>query len=492
MISNIGSCIEYELGMKRSSTSGSMMINMNKSVAEDEDNYQQKTMAATLKKVSSNLNRLSKHKIESDHQKISIPNSINFSLASRSGASKSKSREKSDIHSNNNNIKPSILDRLKKPQPPSKEDLAFKNPSFYNMLKKTSKANADKKISDSRISSNQVLSKNKIEAKASERVLQLIKNNYLASKSSKDPSSRESSNSVQRSAKDKSVKSKKSATDMIKKLPSAKNEIKIPHSHLFKGLPISEKPKSASKSVSRSVKDRKNTNSVSEKGEPHNTMKKGIVNRRIKTETTESSSLKKSNNKFDSISRDLGNHGVPSKQTPSVVVDPQSKTTNFRLMDMFKKMNLNVGEQETKNQKKDDVLNKQKVTKKEDHANKPDHGKKNNHIPSNTEQEIKQTVIKKQPKSLIPSITVKPSSLAFKDFGTGIIQVAASGPSPHTHSKKKKTGPNSGKRSPMMVSQEKDKRSTSNKRTTQLHSNVNVFSNNYMISHVHQVNNIYK
>ena len=109
-----------------------------------------------------------------------------------------------------------------------------------------------------------------------------------------------------------------------------------------------------------------------------------------------------------------------------------------------------------------------------------------------TDQEVRLGT--KKAAKLAPSITVKPSALSFKDFGAGLVTIAAGpspGPSPNLNAKKSKKS-TSGKRSPQLVDKEKDKRSTSGKRGAQLLSNVHVFSNNYLISHVHQVNNIYK
>ena len=439
---------------------------------------EQRVMAAALKKVSSNLHRFSKEKGEPEAQKASLPSS-NFSLASRSAVSKSKSREKSETNVNKA-IKSSLLEKIKKSQAAGLEDPGLKKPSFYSMLKKSSKENAERKILESR-GTPTLLLKAGLESKASARVLQLIKNNYVAARTSKDPSSRESSKSVQKSAKEKSLKSKKSANDLKKSQPAKPDQLEV-HNILFKGL-ISDKPKSAAKSVSASAKDRKNTNSVSEKGDSQQTAptKKSLLTRRLKTENGESTSIRKSSQRFDLANKEPGHHITIGK---SHAGEGGSKEKNGKLVDMFKKMSLQ--EKEDSARKLEDAKPK---AKKEDPYRDKLEPKPFLQV---TDQEVRLGT--KKAAKLAPSITVKPSALSFKDFGAGLVTIAAGpspGPSPNLNAKKSKKS-TSGKRSPQLVDKEKDKRSTSGKRGAQLLSNVHVFSNNYLISHVHQVNNIYK
>lgn len=444
-------------------------------------------MAEIMKKVTSNLNRISKQqKQSSEGQKNS--NSNNFSLASKSSLSRSKSREKGDTQMNML-IKSNLIDKLKNGgisnQAAAKERIeeGFKKKSYYNILKTSCKEHAEKKLAGTAASS-QLLQKKKIESKISNRVLDMIKNNHPVARSCKDPSSRESSKSAQRSVKEKSTKSQKSNSRTKKGPSSLKLETKEPIGLLSKGI-LLDRPKSASKSTSRNIKEKRYKTGLSEKLETGGSQSRKIAKPKTPLEAKETTNFHNISNPLEGL---LQNKNYQNKQTSEII----GKDSNKKLLELFKKTNLSdLDEQNhgTAARKRTEMTKTNKLKKEEP----------NQKSTTLTSGFTKTDQIKPFSKPLTD--IVKPNALSFKDFTSSVFSGnnSTSGTTA-SQNKKKKTTPTSqasgnltGKGSPEHdpTNKQKDKRSTSQKRQLKgaLNSNTNVFSNSYLVTHVHQVNN---
>jgi hypothetical protein len=443
-------------------------------------------MAAVMKKVSSNLSRLSKQqKTPIEGQKS---NSNNFSLASKSSLSRSKSREKADTQKNLLG-KSNLVEKLKSGglsnnlAAKDRIEDGFKKKSYYNILKTSCKEHAEKRLAGT-VASSQLLQKKKIESKVSNRVLDLIKNNHPVARSCKDPSSRESSKSAQRSIKEKSAKSQKS-NSLTKKGPgSLKLEKKEPLGLLSRAGVI-ERPKSASKSTSRTIKEKKYKTGLSEKFETGSNQLRKIAKPKTPLEGKETAAFHHTSNPLESL---LLNKNYPAKQNS----DSISKESNMKLLDLFKRTNLSDF----------DDQNQPGATRKRTELVKTAKSKKDEPIQKSTVLSTGGTKSEHTKPIAKPlGEIVKPNALSFKDFTSSVFSGnnSTSGAT-SSQNKKKKTTPTSqtsgnftGKASPEhdLAGRQKEKRSTSQKRQLKgaLNSNTNVFSNSYLVTHVHQVNN---
>lgn len=445
-------------------------------------------MAAALKKVSSNLNRLSKQqKPPQEVQKNS--NSNNFSLASKSSLSRSKSKDKGDTQMNKL-VKTNLIEKLKSgglagnPVVKDKIEEGFKKKSYYNILKTSCKEHAEKRLAGTAASS-QLLQKKKVESKVSNRVLEMIKNNHPVARSCKDPSSRESSKSAQRSVKEKSTKSQKSNSRTKKGPSSLKLDSNEPIGLLSK-VPLFDRPKSASKSNSRTIKDRKYKSSLTEKLETANSQSRKIAKPKTAFESKDQITYNNTSLPLDALI-------VNSGQQPKQNFDSLNKDNNKKLLELFKRTNLSDldDQNQTAAAKKRTELTKTTKIKKEEPLQKTT-------AFSSGMPKTDQTKLIGKPLGAI----VKPNALSFKDFTSGILSGnnSTSGTTSSQTQKKKKVTPTSQQSGPFatkgspdldQAGRQKEKRSTSQKRQLKgaLSSHTNVFSNSYLVTHVHQVNN---
>lgn len=445
-------------------------------------------MAAALKKVSSNLNRLSKQRpageVMTQHS-----SSNNFSLASKSSLSRSKSREKGDTGLNKL-VKTNLVEKIKsgvlaaRDIPKDRIDEGFKKKSYYNILKTSCKDHAEKKLGTGAGSSHQVERK-KVEAKVSNRVLNMIKSNQGAARSCKNPSSRESSKSAQRSVKEKSVKSQKSNSR------SKKEETPLNLKVKEKQVPIAktgllERPKSASKSASRQVKESRLVGGHADKPESSTSQSRKVAKNKLSSEAKGVQSFSNGVHQLGSL---LKTTGVAGKMGNEEYV----RENNKKLIDLFKRTNLSDLDEQNLTvgaKRRTDTVKGPKGKKDEVHTKMSGNGS------GGAKSEHTKTIGRP-----IGSI-VKPNALSFKEFGSAVLSgnSSTSGAISTHLVKKKKTTPTAqnggglgGKGSPELIqpSKQKEDRSSSQKRTFKgaLGSAGSVFSNSYLVTHVHQVNN---
>jgi hypothetical protein len=431
------------------------------SVSKDSKTNDFTNMATALKKVSSNLNRISKTKEEFfDAKKNS--NSSNYSkmnMTNKSG--KSKSRDKSDqkIQNNLKTVPTEKSRAIEKIDP-------FKKKSYYNILKTASKAYIDKTIGKPDQKDK------KPTARVSSRVMNLIRNEG-ASMSLKDSSSRENSNSVQRSTKEKSVKSKASTVDQNKASLSSRLKVRD-----FRSILSSKVPESlfASKSLTRKSKSKQDF----EKEMTKMASQRKFVSRiQMNSDTNNSSMYKSASVRADSATNSKSNKEVLPKDTKSML-----------LSKLIKKMKLNEGDSHpTANQATDDLAKKAPKTAQDVETMEIDGPTEVKKEPAKksigSRKSIEKTIGKK-----ISTPNYKSSHPSFKDFGSGVLgskPVPLGAKKPWNDGKSKDGGvPRKGCET---KESERERRPGSNKRGAGAGPNTNVFSNSYLITHVHQVNN---
>ena len=484
-----GHCFESvmdKVAKSLNSQKGTKSDSTNEQVASSADGYN--NMAAALKKVSSNLNRLSKQRpggeVLTHHSSTN-----NFSLTSKSSLSRSKSREKTETGMNKL-IKASVVDKIKSGMLAPRDILqdkieeGFKKKSYYNILKSSCKDHADKKIG-AVVGSSHLAQRKNVEAKVSNRVLNMIKSNQGAARSCKNPSSRESSKSAQRSVKEKSIKSQKSNSRSKKETPPLKVTAKEKVTPTSK-MGLVDRPKSASKSASRQVKEKKFVSSQAEKPDTSSSQSKKVGKNKLLADNKDIQT-------FSNGVHQLGSLLKTTNSKSKLTSDDYVRENNKKLIDLFKKTNLSdLDEQNLTVGAKRRADNTKTVKAKKEEANSKVAmtaavGSRSEHI--------------KQIGRPLGTI-VKPNALSFKEFGSAVLSGNSStnGAATAQHQKKKKAAPTtlkSGgfrlKGSPDLAqdSKQKDHRSNSQKRTIRgaLGSNTSVFSNSYLVTHVHQVNN---
>jgi hypothetical protein len=450
-------------------------------------------MSSVLKKVSANMSRVSKGK--DSLPEGSSTSQTNYSGTSGQGGNRSRSREKTDISSGLSQN--SIANKLRKsrqanPTPfstvdsdPSKILDGFKRKTKYQLLKTVSKDILGKKTTPGLTSlpqPSQSGPRKRLDAKISNRVFEMLRKNpgspggvlSLGVRSAKDPSSRESSKSAQRSLKEKSVKSKKSVA-------SSGGEKKREGWNFkgFDGLSILQTMPNATRSNAQSL----------------------IVNKPPLPRPEVP--------KFDdSIGPSSREHSNPPGHDHN---DPPRK-----LVEMLKKMNLGNTDDRIPFKK---AKEEHKLVKEEKEVSKPVKSKITKpDLTSNlfAKPAVPKMLSTKTENTKKPTKTtsgvIKPSAISFKEFPPNIapsihptthLTISANiadlsskkAQYPHSQPQPKKTN---------TKAETKEKRSASGKRkatqpaapntTGAVHSvmqpHLSVFTNSYLITHVHQVNNL--